>query len=92
MLPVKRQLEYVYADEVIPKDWNTWLWGALAESSTVTFGDNDHSLISAERFLDELKEILDSDHELAESIPDETKEKVYETLDQLEAGNILISL
>jgi hypothetical protein len=92
MLPVRRQLEYVYADEVIPNDWKTWFWDSLSQSGSVTFGDNDHSLISAEKLLAEIKEIFDGDEDLSKSIPDEIKEKVFEILDTLESSNVLISL
>lgn len=92
MKPTRRQLEYVYGDEIIPKDWTSWFWGALSESSTVTFGDNDHSMISAERFLSEIQDIFDSDHELSESIPTETKEQVFQILNELESAQFLISI
>lgn len=81
-------VRFVEAEDIIPKGWRSWFWAALSESSTVTFGDNDHSLISAERFKDELENVLDYEEEVD---PLEV-EKINENLLALVNENIYISL
>jgi hypothetical protein len=83
-----QSVRFVDASDIIPKDWGSWFWAALSESSTVTFGDNDHSLISAERFRDELENVLDFEEEVDPLVV----EKINENLLALVNENIYISL
>jgi len=85
---------YVNSTEIIPKEWNNWFWTALSDSSTITFGDNDYSLVSADRFLCELEIILD---DVLEDFKDEyyTEEQVNsikETIADLIEKDVYINL
>jgi hypothetical protein len=82
-------VNYVDATDIIPKDWNHWFWAALSESSTVTFGDNDHSLINAERFLFELENILDNYEEF---YTEEQVNSIKETIADLIEKDVYINL
>jgi hypothetical protein len=82
-------VNYVDATDIIPKDWNHWFWGALSESSTVTFGDNDHSLINAERFLFELENIIDNYEEF---YTEEQVNSIEETIADLIEKDVYINL
>ena len=51
-------VSYVSATELIPEDWSHWFWSSLAQGE-ITWGDTDHTLISAERFLLCFNEVID---------------------------------
>jgi len=82
-------VNYVDATDIIPKDWNHWFWASLSESSTVTFGDNDHSLINAERFLFELENIIDNYEEF---YTEEQVNSIKETIADLIEKDVYIDL
>jgi hypothetical protein len=81
-------LNYVHAVDIIPKDWNHWFWGALNESSTTTFGDNDYSIVSAERFLDEVEHVLS----FSDEVPEEEVANVKAAIEEYIKKDIYINL
>jgi hypothetical protein len=83
-------VRFVEATEIIPADWGSWFWAALSESSSVTFGDNEYSLICPERFKEEMLEILDMVDE--DSVDTNELKKIEEVLTALAQEGILINL
>lgn len=79
---------FVNATDLIPESWNSWFWASLSESSTITFGDNDFSLISAERFKIELDGVLDFEDE----VDKDEVESLHKTLIALQAEDVYVSL
>jgi len=56
----KYSVTYVCCSDLIPSvAWEDWFWDSLSNSSDFTFGDCDHSLVGASRFLDVVKVILE---------------------------------
>ena len=69
-------VQFVQVETIIPEEWSEWFWMSLSESSTITFGDNDFSLISAERFLDEVKLVLEFEREVDQKEVQQIREKL----------------
>jgi len=40
------------ASSLIPAGWGEWLWERISDNAPFTWGDNDHSLVTADRFLE----------------------------------------
>jgi hypothetical protein len=80
-------VRFVEATEIIPADWVSWFWAALSESSSVTFGDNEYSLICPERFKEEILDVVDED-----SVDTNELKKIEEVLTALAQEGILINL
>jgi hypothetical protein len=79
---------FVHATDLIPDSWNHWFWAQLSESSSITFGDNDYSLINAERFKNEFESIIDFEDELDEDEIQLVRKKIA----GLNAQDVYISL
>jgi hypothetical protein len=79
---------FVKATTIIPENWNDWFWSTLSDSSSLTFGDNDYSLVNAERFLQELNDILDNEDDISENDVATVKSKLSELIEE----DIYISL
>jgi hypothetical protein len=87
-------LKAVGVTQIIPSDWNDWIWSELSDSATFSWGDNDHSLVDAVGFGDCLDIVLNSyqdDAELQETIK-EHRSAIMDTIDYLEANKIYIDL
>lgn len=53
---------FIPASELLEEEWRGWFWSAVSESSPpFSWGDNNRSLVSAERFLAHLESIKFSD-------------------------------
>jgi hypothetical protein len=80
-------VRFVDAADIIPADWNSWFWAALSESSSVTFGDNEYSLITPEHFKQEMLDIAYEDIVDADEL-----KKIEEVLTALDQEGILINI
>jgi hypothetical protein len=80
-------VRFVEATEIIPADWSSWFWAALSESSSVTFGDNEYSLITPEHFKQEMLDIVDED-----TVDTDELKKIGEVLTALDQEDILINI
>ena len=83
-------IRFVEATDLIPRNWENWFWDELSNSPNVTFGDNNYSLITADRFANEVKDILASVTE-DDVFPMEVDSLMAE-LEELKEGNIYINL
>lgn len=85
------EVKYVAMSQIIPEDWHDWFFTALSQSSTFTWGDTNFSLVHADRFMDEVEDILDSEDEMEHNIA-EHRGAVIDTLNYLSNKNIYIDL
>jgi hypothetical protein len=79
---------FIHATDLIPESWNHWFWSDLSDSSNITFGDNDYSLINAERFQDEFDKILD----FVDHVNSDEVELIRGKIAGLKMQNVYISL
>lgn len=79
---------FIHATDLIPESWNDWFWSDLSDSSNITFGDNDYSLINAERFQDEFDKILD----FVDHVNSDEVELIRGKIAGLKMQNVYISL
>lgn len=86
------ETKHVAMSEIIPKIWHDWFFSELSESSTFTWGDANYTLVHADRFMDELEAILDSEEELEGNDVADHREAIIDTLNYLSANNIYIDL
>ena len=84
-------IEYVGVWQIIPEEWNSWVWDALTEDAPFSWGDNIHSLVDPRDFANHLEFVLSSDDVDYQSMS-EYKEAVFDTLNYLCAKQILIDL
>jgi hypothetical protein len=87
-------LKSVGVTQIIPEEWEDWIWTSLSEGAPFTFGDNNHSLVDAMSFKDHLKDTLSchyDDTELQDTIV-EHKQSILDILDYLEANQIFVDM
>lgn len=73
---------------LIPKEWSSWFWWALSQGD-MTWGDTDHTLVSAERFLLCFNEVIggcEEDFDLMDV------HAIRECLTRLQNENVFIDL
>jgi len=87
------ELKSVGVTQIIPEEWETWIWTELSDGAPFSWGDNNHSLVDAVSFGDHLDSILEykDDEELEETIK-EYRPAITDTLNYLHANNIFIDL
>lgn len=85
------EVKHVAMSQIIPEDWHDWFFNALSGGSQFTWGDANLTLVHADRFMDEMEDILDSEDEMEHNIA-EHREAVVDTLKYLSANNIYIDL
>ena len=42
--------EFIPATTLVPKNWDDWFWGIFSQDADFSWGDNNRTLITAERF------------------------------------------
>ncbi len=87
------ELKSVGVTQIIPEEWETWIWTDLSDGAPFSWGDCNHSLVDAVSFGDHLDSILEykDDEELEETIK-EYRPAITDTLNYLHANNIFIDL
>ena len=45
-------LEFIEATDIVPREWDGWFWAEMSCNAPFTWGDNCHSLVTLDRFLD----------------------------------------
>jgi hypothetical protein len=79
--------------QIIPDEWETWIWTDLSDGAPFSWGDCNHSLVDAVSFGDHLDSILEyKDDEDLEDIIKEHRPAITDTLNYLHANNIFIDL
>jgi hypothetical protein len=85
----------VAVSQIIPEQWNDWIWTSLSENAPFSWGDNFHSLVHAFAFKDHLEDVLDyesgDDEDVTNSI-NEYRQSVFDILNYLEAENIFVDM
>ena len=84
------EVKHIAMSQVMPDDWHSWIFPAVSENAPFSWGDNNLSLVSAERFLNHLEDVLDLHDD--ENTIKEHKESVIDTLNYLSNKNIYIDL
>ena len=51
--------KYVELSEIVPSEWETWFFNDLSENAPFSWGDNNRTLVSAERFKDHALDVID---------------------------------
>ena len=58
--------KFIAATDLVPKKWSNWFWAQFSSNAPFSWGDNNRTLITAERFLSH----CDTDVELPKNIKD----------------------
>lgn len=74
---------------LIPEEWSSWFWCALSEGD-MTWGDTDHTLVSAKRFLLCFNEVIEECEE--EDFTEQQIADIREALIALENDGVFIDL
>ena len=79
---ITKSCQYIDVTDLVPEDWRRWFFGAISEDAPFSWGDNNRSMISKDRFIAWSKEVIDS---WAEDVAmDELEqEKFFECLDNI---------
>ena len=85
------EVKHVAMSQIIPEDWEHWFYAALSQSSNFTWGDANFTLVHADRFMDEMEDILDGEADMGHNIA-EHRGAVTDTLNYLSNKNIYIDL
>lgn len=87
-------LKSVGATQIIPEQWEDFIWTGLSEDAPFSWGDNNHTLVDAPSFKEALESVLDfhSDDEDYEKDIKEHRQAVYDILEYLEAEKIFVDL
>ena len=79
---------------LFPEEWHDWIFDALSSDAPFSWGDTEHTLVTADRFKDWLEEVLAlqrGNADLSKDIND-YKASIYNTLKKLEDLEVFIDL
>ena len=79
---------------LFPEEWYSWIFDAISSDAPFSWGDTEHTLVTADRFKDWLEEVLSlqrSNTELSKDI-NIHKDNIFITLKKLEDLEVLIDL
>ena len=74
--------------QLFPEDWKPWIFDAISDNAPFSWGDNDHTLISADRFEDWFDYVASR----LDECDDTLKTQVHEKLEQLKTQGAYIEL
>lgn len=57
-MTTKHTCEFVLLTELVPKNWVGWFWAEFSSDAPFSWGDNNRTLVTAERVLKYCKEDL----------------------------------
>lgn len=89
--------KFVELSTIVPDVWKDWFFNDISENAPFSWGDNNRTLVSAERFKDHAEDVLDmveSEYEEGIVLNDikEYRQAFLDTLSYLEANQIYIDL
>jgi hypothetical protein len=90
--------KFVEVSTIVPDDWKDWFFANLSDNAPFSWGDNNRTLVSAERFKDQALDVLDmmdDDEDESNYIVQDIKEykqSFLDTLSYLESNSIYIDL
>ena len=79
--PSQSTVKYVDATELVPKEWEDWFWSDFSSDCPFSFGDNNVTLITVERFLDRCTDVLVGNDDITREEKDDFLMKL-EQMDQ----------
>lgn len=77
--------------QLIPDEWESFIWTGLSDGAPFSWGDNNHTLVDAMSFKIHLDNVLDLYGEEEECI-EKHRQSVFDTLIHLQTRNIYIDL
>jgi hypothetical protein len=60
MMADLKTANFYYLTDLVPNEWNDWFFQEVGDTHDFCWGDNNHSLVTVERFYDTVKEILEN--------------------------------
>lgn len=51
--------KFIPATDIVPRHWDKWFWEAISNNAPFSWGDNNHSLVTANDFANHCQEHLD---------------------------------
>lgn len=78
--------------QIIPEEWETWIWTALSDGAPFSWGDNNHSLVDAAGFGEHLDKVLKSSKSDFQDTISDRWPAITDTLNYLHANKIYIDL
>lgn len=86
-------LKSVGVTQIIPDDWEDWIWTGLSDGAPFSWGDNNHSLVDAFSFGNHLDSVLEcQDDEDVQDTIKEHRQAIFDAINYLEANKIFIDL
>jgi len=82
--------DYVDASDIVPKNWKPHFFAKLSEDAPFSWGDNNLTMVTAQRFKDHVENVLDKDDAVGDEVIE--YEKFMELLDALEEQGLYINL
>ena len=59
-------LECIPCTSIVPRTWDDWFWSLISDSAPFSWGDNNRSIVTAERFARHAESCMSSDPDLCE--------------------------
>ncbi len=57
-MPQIQTCQYVPVTTIVPKKWSGWFYGALSEGAPFSWGDNNRTMVSPERFIKHVEDVV----------------------------------
>jgi len=75
----RQTVGFVEVTSLVPKDWTTWFYAVISEDAPFSWGDNNRTLVTAERFYNHCANRLEDIDEITQ----EEIESFLETIKEL---------
>ena len=92
-------VKFVEVSTIVPECWKDWFFNDISENAPFSWGDNNRTLVSSERFMDHAEYVLnmvesgaDDDQNYILNDIKEYRPAFLDTLSHLEAEQIYIDL
>jgi len=89
-LPTVKTFPYVDLGEITPVNWLPHFYARISEDAPFSWGDNNLTLVTAERFKNHVEDVLDKNHATDEELWEYNE--FMKLLDILGSQSILINL
>lgn len=87
--------KFIDISDIVPNDWKPWFFGQISQDAPFSWGDNNRTLVSPERFREHYLEMLDitiaGDDSLADDV-EKYQDAFLDILSYLEVNQIYIDL
>lgn len=99
IITTMKTVSFINISEIVPKNWGDWFYDLIAETSFISWGDAEHTLIDRDRLYEISKDALNNELARMEDYPPVdgedvlTKEIIQDFLSKIEnCGAGLIDL